>query len=55
MSVIDGFLMYQDLSYWGRHTPLKDKSEYLQCRRQQRNLRHYLARLRRSPRCFSDA
>ncbi len=23
----DGFLMYQDLSYWGRHTMLKDKSE----------------------------
>ena len=23
----DGFLMYQDLSYWGNHTMLKDKSQ----------------------------
>jgi IS1 family transposase len=30
----DGFLMYQDLSYWGTHKTLKDKSETFS--------RHYL-------------
>ena len=49
----DGFLMYQDLSYWGTHTMLKDKSETYSVEGGNADLRHYLARLARSSRCFS--
>ncbi len=49
----DGFLMYQDLSYWGRHLMLKDKSETYSVEGGNADLRHYLARLARSSRCFS--
>ena len=49
----DGFLMYQDLSYWGKHRMLKDKSETYSVEGGNADLRHYLARLQRSSRCFS--
>jgi len=49
----DGFLMYQDLSYWGNHTMLKDKSETYSVEGGNADIRHYLARLARSSRCFS--
>jgi IS1 family transposase len=49
----DGFLMYQDLSYWGTHRMLKDKSETYSVEGGNADLRHYLARLQRSSRCFS--
>jgi len=49
----DGFLMYQDLSYWGKHTMLKDKSQTYSVEGGNADLRHYLARLARSSRCFS--
>ena len=49
----DGFLMYQDLSYWGRHKMLKDKSQTYSVEGSNADLRHYLARLHRSSRCFS--
>jgi IS1 family transposase len=49
----DGFLMYQDLSYWGTHKMLKDKSETYSVEGGNADLRHYLARLQRSSRCFS--
>lgn len=48
-----GFLMYQDLSYWGNHTMLKDKSQTYSVEGGNADLRHYLARLQRSSRCFS--
>ena len=49
----DGFLMYQDLSYWGNHEMLKDKSETFSVEGGNADLRHYLARLQRASRCFS--
>jgi IS1 family transposase len=49
----DGFLMYQDLSYWGKHRMLKDKSQTYSVEGGNADLRHYLARLHRSSRCFS--
>ena len=49
----DSFLMYQDLSYWGNHTMLKDKSETYAVEGANADLRHYLARLHRASRCFS--
>jgi IS1 family transposase len=49
----DGFLMYQDLSYWGSHTMLKDKSQTYSVEGGNADIRHYLARLARSSRCFS--
>jgi IS1 family transposase len=48
----DGFLMYQDLSYWGNHRMLKDKSETYSVEGGNADIRHYLARLARSSRCF---
>ena len=45
--------MYQDLSYWGNHRMLKDKSETYTVEGGNADLRHYLARLQRSSRCFS--
>ena len=49
----DGFLMYQDLSYWGNHLMLKDKSQTFSVEGGNADLRHYLARLQRASRCFS--
>ncbi len=49
----DGFLMYQDLSYWGNHRMLKDKSQTYSVEGGNADLRHYLARLQHSSRCFS--
>lgn len=49
----DGFLMYQDLSYWGSHRMLKDKSETYSVEGGNTDLRHYPARLQRASRCFS--
>jgi IS1 family transposase len=49
----DGFLMYQGLSYWGNHRMLKDKSHTYSVEGGNADIRHYLARLHRSSRCFS--
>jgi IS1 family transposase len=49
----DSFLMYQDLSCWGNHTMLKDKSETYSVEGTNADLKHYLARLQRASRCFS--
>ena len=49
----DGFLMDQDLSYWGNHKMLKDKSQTYTVEGTNSDLRHYLARLQRASRCFS--
>lgn len=49
----DGFLMYQDLSYWGNHIMLTDKSQTYSVEGGNADIRHYLARLARSSRCFS--
>lgn len=49
----DGFLMYQDLSYRGNHQMLKDKSETFSVEGGNADIRHYLAPLARSSRCFS--
>jgi IS1 family transposase len=49
----DGFLMYRDLSYWGTHTMLRDKSQTYSVEGGNADLRHYLARLHRASRCFS--
>jgi len=49
----DGFLMYQDLSYWGRHLTLRDTSQTYSVEGGNSDLHHYLARLQRASRCFS--
>lgn len=49
----DAFPMYQDLSYWGNHRMLKDKRETFSVEGGNADIRHYLARLTRSSRCFS--
>jgi len=44
----DGFLKYQNLSYWGAHTMLRDKSETYSVEGGNADLWHYLARMQRS-------
>ena len=49
----DSFLKYQNLSYWGNHQMLKDKSETYSVEDTNADLRHYLARLQIASWCFS--
>lgn len=45
--------MYRELSYWGTHTSMYNKSETYAVEAVNADLRHYLARLGRRSRCFS--
>ena len=49
----DGFHTYFDLCYWGAHAVAPGKSETYSVEGTNADLRHYLARLQRSSRCFS--
>lgn len=50
----DLFALYRNLIYSpGRYTPMPDKSETYRVEGDNAELRHYLARLARSSRCFS--
>jgi IS1 family transposase len=49
----DGFHTYFDLCYWGTHSVAPGKSETYSVAGTNADLRHYLARLARSSRCFS--
>src|SRR5215470_9942875 len=50
----DFFATYRNLVYKpGLHTPMPDKSETYRAEGDNSELRHYLARLARSSRCFS--
>jgi insertion element IS1 protein InsB len=49
----DAFNTYRELSYWGKHTAMWDKSETYSVEGTNADLRHYLARLARKSRCFS--
>ena len=49
----DGFHPYFDLCYWGAHQVAPGKSETYSVEGTTADLRHYLARLARSSRCFS--
>jgi len=49
----DGFNTYFDLCYWGAHAVAPGKSETYSVEGANADLRHYLARLQRSSRCFS--
>jgi hypothetical protein len=46
-------LVYRELSYWGEHTAMYNKSETYSVEGMNAELRHYLARLARRTRCFS--
>jgi len=49
----DAALVYRELSYWGTHTSMYNKSESYAVEAVNADLRHYLARLGRRSRCFS--
>ncbi len=49
----DAALVYRELSYWGEHTAMYNKSETYSVEGMNAELRHYLARLARRARCFS--
>jgi hypothetical protein len=49
----DAALVYRELSYWGAHTSMYNKSETYSVEAVNADLRHYLARLGRRSRCFS--
>ena len=49
----DAMNAYAELSYWGTHTSMRDKSETYSVEGANADLRHYLARLARASRCFS--
>ena len=49
----DAALVYRELSYWGTHTSMYNKSETYSVEAVNADLRHYLARLGRRSRCFS--
>ena len=49
----DAALVYRELSYWGEHTSMYNKSETYSVEGMNAELRHYLARLARRTRCFS--
>jgi IS1 family transposase len=49
----DAALVYRELSYWGTHTSMYNKSETYAVEAVNADLRHYLARLGRRSRCFS--
>ena len=49
----DAFNTYRELSGWGEHHSVYDKSETYSVEGVNADLRHYLARLGRRSRCFS--
>jgi len=50
----DLFALYRNLIYYpGRYTPMPNKSETYRVEGDNAEMRHYLARLARRPRCFS--
>ena len=49
----DAFNTYRELCRWGEHTSMYDKSQTYAVEAVNADLRHYLARLGRRPRCFS--
>lgn len=49
----DALNTYRELSWWGAHTSMYDKSETYSVEADNAELRHYLARLTRKSRCFS--
>jgi IS1 family transposase len=49
----DAALVYRELSYWGTHTSMYNKSETYSVEAVNADLRHYLAGLGRRSRCFS--
>lgn len=49
----DAALFYRELSYWGEHTSMANKSETYSVEAVNADVRHYLARLGRRSRCFS--
>jgi len=49
----DAALVYRELSCWGEHTAMYDKSQTYAVEAVNADLRHYLARLGRRSRCFS--
>lgn len=49
----DAFNTYRELSYWGKHEAMWDKSQTYSVEGTNADLRHYLARLVRKSRCFS--
>ena len=48
----DGYLMYRDISYWGKHTVAPGKSQTYTVEGVNADLRHYIAGLARRRRCF---
>ncbi len=49
----DAALFYRELSYWGAHTSMYNKSQTYSVEGVNADLRHYLARLGRRSRCFN--
>jgi hypothetical protein len=49
----DAALVYRELSYWGEHVSMYDKSETYAVEAVNADPRHYLARLGGRSRCFS--
>jgi hypothetical protein len=49
----DAFNTYRELCYWGEHRATYDKSESSSVEGDNAELRHYLVRFARCPRCFS--
>ncbi len=49
----DAFNTYRELSWWGTHQAMYDKSQTYSVEGTNADLRHYLARLGRRSRCFS--
>jgi IS1 family transposase len=48
----DGYLLYQDVSYWGKHIIAPGKSQTYTVEGVNADLRHYLSGLARRKRCF---
>jgi insertion element IS1 protein InsB len=49
----DAFNTYRELSWWGLHQAMYNKSQTYSVEGDNAELRHYLARLTRKSRCFS--
>jgi insertion element IS1 protein InsB len=50
----DAFNTYRELCWWGTHRAMYDKSQAHSVEGTNAELRHYLARLARKTRCFSE-
>lgn len=48
----DGFLMYRDISYWGKHVVAPGKSQTYTVEGVNADLRHYISGVARRKRCF---